>query len=231
MRYITLGYKDRIVEPKYWEAPQSVFDYLESLAESVAESVGSLGRPTTVVGTAVPRLCSAGTGISRRNIFERVRFDDDRVAFRTLEENTNYGTHEYVQADPGSGALWVLPMHGPGDWETFREIELGDDHIALETWHKTFVTAEGDGDGSPLAIDRDEIGEWQRFMYLVPPQELLPEAEPDPPIAHRATGGVEHAQTHVSGTHANPVGGVQGAQTHVERPKGLLGKILRPFGR
>ena len=230
MRYITLGYKDRIVEPMYWEAPQSVFDYLESVAESVAESVGSMGRPTTVVGTAVPRLCSSGTGIGTRNIFERVQFDDGRVAFRTLLENSNFGLHEYVQADLGSGALWVLPMETPGDWETFREIELGD-HIALETWHGTFVTAEGDGDGSPLAIDRDEIGEWQRFMYLVPPQELLPAAEPEPPIADRVTGGVEDARTHVSGTHTNPVGGVQGAQTQVQRPRSLRERLLRPFGR
>jgi hypothetical protein len=207
MRYIALGYKDKVVDFDLWHPLE--------------------GRQ---VGRVVKRLRSSGTGIGRSNIFERVELGDGRVALRSLLENPDYGLHEYVQADHSVGVLWMLPMQAPGEWETFREIELGEHHIALETWQGRFVTAEGDGNGSPLVIDRDKIGAWQRFQYLVPPQELLPAAEPEPSVAEQVVGALDQAQTHVSGIPADPLGTVQGAQTELQRPRGLRDKLFRPFG-
>jgi hypothetical protein len=213
-----------MIEPVLSDPPESVLDFLGSLADSLA----NLGQPVTVVGTGSRLLCSSGTGIGRANIFERVELSDGGVAFRGNVVNPNYGLYEYVRAD--QGALWLLPMEAPGAWETFCEIELDDTHIALETSEGLFVTAEGDGDGSPLAIDRDVIGEWQRFHYLSPPHELLPEKSREPTLGEQVLTPVKQVPTQVSGIPPNPLGSVQEAQTELQRPRTLRDKILRPFG-
>ena len=227
MRYVAFGYKDRIVEVKRGPIPGSTYD-----------SSGLKMFPGT-------SLWSSGTGIGRGNVFERIELGDDRVAFKTIVPNPDTGQYEYIQADHDAvvvgaenlgvagmptGLLRVLPMDSPGDWETFREIWLDETYVALETWRQLFVTAEGDGDGSALTINRDVIGEWQRFFYLVPPEGLLPAEEPRPTIAEQATGTVDQARTEVSGVPDSPVGTVQDAQKEMQRPAGLRDKIFRRPG-
>lgn len=228
MRYVVLAYKDEIIDVKRGPRPADP-----------GETQGGL---KVFPGSS---LWSSGTGIGRGNIFERVELGDDRVAFKSIVTNADTGQHEYIQADhdtdlpyledhgvPGlpTGLLRVLPMEAPGEWETFREIWIDDTFFALETWRQFFVTAEGDG-GGLLTINRDVIGEWQRFHYRVPPEGLLPVEPPEPTVAEQASGTVEQARTQVEGIPVNPRGTVQDASPEIQRPQGLRDKILRRFGR
>jgi hypothetical protein len=98
--------------------------------------------------------------------------------------------------DYAAGTLRIIWQESPGEEQTFTEIWLPDDTIGLQTNRGTFVTAEGDGNGSPLAISRRELGPGEKFNYLQPPQELLPKP-PDP--AEGAIEGVGGIRMNVEG--------------------------------
>lgn len=193
--YAALGYKDRICDLHPGD-PTAGTDtsFFEDLVSS------------TVVGTGPPRpgelfqlLCTNGTGIGRRNAFEVVELGDNRIRLRAMEAwGAPDGQQSYLsQDDPAvaAGRIGLRHVATPEDRETFRFVPLVDDEsvFALETCFGKFVTAERDGDGSPLTANRDVIGEWQRFMFLVVPDALVPQPEPPPSIADQVSGSVADA--------------------------------------
>lgn len=113
-----------------------------------------------------------GTGVGEGTIFERLELGDNQVAFRTLGgRHLTAITHQA----PSPGALRAeLGEIGPA--QTFLEVWLPDDRIGLRTYLGTFVCAEENGKGD-LVINRRELGEWEKFFYVKPPDELLPKEE------------------------------------------------------
>jgi hypothetical protein len=232
MRYVVLSYRDRVVEPTVrfrgpeWETPVATGVTVDQALERTDEFLLVLG--------------SSGTGISRHSVLERIEIGDGRVSLRYARP-TPGGTYAYVSADhewvgpdPNvrrlgvavAGRVFMKPMEAPGEAEVFLEIPFGADHtFALETYKELFVTAEGGGKGAPLTINRNEIGEWQLFHYLAPPEGFLPKVAPT--VGEQAIGSVKEAQTEVSGIPANPLGTVQGAETEMQRPAGLRDAIFR----
>jgi hypothetical protein len=188
MQYVSIAYEDRFVEVQPNE-----------------------GDPLYLLGTS-------GHGFGAPTIFERTDLGNNKITLRLLpDESGQYwgdkpaGTHGNVTADPqplppfvgdyAAGTLRIIWQESPGEEQTFTEIWLPDDTIGLQTNRGTFVTAEGDGNGSPLAISRRELGPWEKFNYLQPPQELLPKP-PDP-----AEGGIEGV-----GWHPHERGGIRPRQ-------------------
>jgi hypothetical protein len=161
-------------------------------------------------------LCTAGTGIGERNSFEiRELGTDDRgrqvVALRVLAPfQAPAGTSTWVRTYPPTGnlpggRLMLGYSPDPTEADTYRIHWLNDDRsvFALRTFQGRYVTAEQDGNGSPLVVDRDVIGEWQRFMFLEIPEGLapLPPARPNEQdksdsIADRVRGSVRDAGPH-----------------------------------
>ena len=218
MRYVVFAYGSRIIEPAH----------------------------NFTINSPYPVLGPWGTGMGRGNIFERIELaEENRVAFRTIIPINDSGKLAYVHADhsqrsddsedvgvPGraAGALFLRDTDDPGDSGTFLEI-WSDHRIALGTSEGMFVTAEGDGKQHRLTTNRDTIGEWQWFNYMVPPVELLPEEPAEPTIGEQATVTVDRAQTAVSGIPDSPVGTVQDAQIEMQRPAGLRDKLFRRPGK
>jgi hypothetical protein len=114
-----------------------------------------------------PSLRADGTGIGDESIFERVEVGEHQVALRNF-----FGG--YLQAHP-DGVVLVNPAIG--EWETFTEVWWPDDRISLKTCHGTFVCAENGG-GREVVTNRTAAGDWEKFVYEVPPSELLPAEEP-----------------------------------------------------
>jgi hypothetical protein len=126
-------------------------------------------------------LAADGTGVGDDSIFERVEQGENRVALRSLLGG-------YLQANP-DGYVGLNPAIG--DWETFTEVWWPDDRISLRTHLGTFFCAEGGG-GEWIVINRPEAGDWEKFYYEVPPEELLP---PEPPAQQeRGSPAVEATQ-------------------------------------
>jgi hypothetical protein len=182
MKYVSITYKDRFVEVQ-------------------------TGEPLYLLG-------SSGQGFGAPTIFERTELGDNKVAFRLLPDETGQywgqkpaGSHGYITADPTpmnilvgddylAGIVRIIWQETPGEQQQFTEIWLPDDCIALQTNTGHFVTAEADGNGSPLAINRIELGPWEKFNYTQPPPELLPQ---EPSRAEDAIGGVKGVRIHVEG--------------------------------
>lgn len=141
--------------------------------------------PFEEAGTDI-RLHLSATGIGRVNIFERIEVGEDEVLFRLIPRSGGrYATRGgiFLEAHSGSdsfpqGALLLRRYAEPGPDQVFREIWLREGGVALETPFGTFVTAENDGKVSEIVVDRDVIGDWQRFEYQVPPEGLLPPPAP-----------------------------------------------------
>lgn len=147
-----------------------------------------------------------GTGVGPDTIFERIELGDDQVAFRTLDgRHLTAFTHDIHPA----GALRVdAGERGPA--QTFLEVWLPDDRIGLRTHLGTFICAEGNGDS--LVINRRQLGEWEKFFYQKPPDELVPKQK-------------ERADVRTS---------VQDSPTTMDRPaasRDLRTDIFRPLGR
>ncbi|MPZ74661.1 MAG: hypothetical protein GEU74_15830 [Nitriliruptorales bacterium] len=146
-----------------------------------------------------------GTGVGQDTIFERIELGDNQVAFRTLDGRyLSAVTHQ----GPSPGALHAYAgERGPA--QTFLEVWLPDDRIALRTHLGTFICAESNGKGD-LVINRPEMGEWEKFFYEKPPEELLPKEEQKFDVTTSA----------------------QDARTTMDRPSagGLRGEIFRPPG-
>lgn len=244
MRYVVLAYRDRVIEPKLLgregkSALQHLGDFFEDLV--------TVDQPQASAEDYHFPMCSSGTGISRHSVLERIELGDGRVSLRHTRPWPSgmyaylSADHEWLGFDPGvkrlgrgrtAGGVFMKAVESPGEAEVFREIWFGADHnFALETHRELFVTAEGGGNGSPLSINRDEIGEWQLFHYRDPPEEFLPKVAPEPTVEEQAIGTVKEAQTTVSGIPANPRGTVQDAETEMQRPAGLRDAIFRRRGK
>lgn len=239
MRYVVLAYRDRVIEPKV--VGRDAKSALEHLGDFFEDLV-TVDQPEATTDDRRLPMCSSGTGIGRHSVLERIELGDGQVSLRYARPTPTgkyaylSADHEWLGFDPGvhrlgvgtAGGVFMRAVESPGETEVFREIRSGaDETFALRTHRELFVTAEGDGNGSPLSINRDEIGKWQLFHYRVPPEEFLPEVAPEPTAKERAIGSVKEAQTAVSGSPANPRGTVQGAQTEMQRPAGLRDAIFR----
>lgn len=151
-----------------------------------------------------------GTGIGSDTIFKRIELGDNTVAFRTLAGG-------YLTAVPPEPPLsydyaWLgVAFDEVGPAQTFLEVWLPNDRVGLRTNLGTFVCAENDGKGG-LVVNRSEMGEWEKFFYVKPPDELLPREEED--------------QLDVKPS-------VQDARTKIDSPaaEGLRGKIFGPLQR
>jgi hypothetical protein len=186
-----------------------------------------------VAGTSLygqVQLLTVGTGL--RDIYERVELGDDRVALRLVSQGAPAAVGSLVTAigpsQQGHPGMLTLAAGEIGEPQTFQEVWLPDDTIALRTHLGTYVCAENDGAAGPIVTNRTALGEWERFNYVVPPQELLPREEP--PATH-AVGSVTEAQTHAS--HASSVAqSVEGVATHTDVGAGrrLRDQIFRPPG-
>ena len=205
MNYVSLGYRSSHVHASHWAR--------------IPDDGG-----LKYVADHRPRLHTGGTGL--QEVYEVVDLGDDRVAFKVVVAGRDVPLNSFLTVDPDAGsdtlnggAVRFAELPAPGERETFLQIWLPDDRIALRTCLGTYVTAEHDGDGSPLVVDRSELGDWQKFWYLVPPPELLPdEPTPEPQrvsVEEQARGSVEDARRQ---------GGV------VEGLEGLRGKLFRSPG-
>lgn len=121
-----------------------------------------------------------GTGMGAATIFERVALGDDRYAFRN-------GDHYVSLAADG---LLNVSATGIGDRETFLEIALGDES-ALQASTGRFLCAEAGG-GREVAANRDHIGPWETWRYVIPPQALVEQLHPDAFADARADQNAGH---------------------------------------
>lgn len=195
------------------------------------------GKPVTTHGSAplefgdvFQLLCTNGTGIGQRNAFQVVELDGGWMQLPTLLPwDAPDGYRAYLSCHGGRVGIRHVPRDAPGPDDTFQLVSLTDDDsvFAIRTSQNTFLTTERDGNGSPLACNRTEIGEWERFTFLPVPDELVPPEEAPVNIGEQLRTGVGEAQTRtVAGVATQS--DVASQAVHGLDESGLRDKLFRP---
>lgn len=227
--YAALGYKDRYCDLAPGDPTAGEGSFWDAIPLP--------GKPVTTHGTAPLQfgdvfqlLCTNGTGIGQRNAFQVVELDDGWMHLPTLLPwDAPDGYRAFLSCHDGRVGIRHVPEDAPGPDETFQLVSLADDDsiFAVRTSQNTFLTAEHDGNGSPLACDRTTIGEWERFMFLAVPDELVPPEEPPVDIGQQLRTDVGEAQTQtVAGVAAQSDVGRQ--VVHELGEGGLRDRLFRP---
>ena len=119
---------------------------------------------------------ATGIGPGQNSIFERIEHSGNFVQLRSL-----LGGFLVPFSAPVllvAGGLLSARGVAEDDNTAFLEVWHPDDRVSLRSWRGLFCCAEGDG-GGLVVVNRNQIGEWEKFHYTVPPPELLP-PEPRP---------------------------------------------------
>ena len=194
--YAVLGYKDRLCDLAQGDPTAGDTSFWDDLALPGKPTV-TQGTGPIPIGNIFQLLCTNGTGVGQRNAFKVEELDDGWMHLPSLLPwDAPDGYRTYLSCHDGRVGIRYVPDDAPGPDETFQLVSLSDDDaiFAIRTSQNTFLTAEHDGNGSPLACDRTTIGEWERFMFVQVPKELVPE-EPPMNVADHVRTGVAEAQS------------------------------------
>ena len=133
---------------------------------------------------------------------------------RRASEGQDSGLRPNLRA-PQSATSEALHLRSGelGPEQTFLEVWLPDDRVALQCYTGGFVSAStADGFGVPRYAG--VIGDGEKFYYEKPPDELLPKKQEE--VARPAESGPARPEASLGALSARPR---------------LRDKILRPFGR